>query len=150
MDPQAPRGPRGILQALLDMNALRSAATYGGRLKRSIVNERAQWHYLCPLTGPCAHQRAIDQPSREDTMADRNNNLGNSGRSDDSINNPDLDRDQSGMSGSSRDRSPSDRSSSNLGNLGNQSGLSGSQRDRSQTDEIIGDESTSESGRSGS
>jgi len=80
-------------------------------------------------------------------MADRNNNLGNSGRSDDSINNPDLDRDQSGMSGSSRDRSPSDRSSSNLGN---QSGLSGSQRDRSQTDEIIGDESTSESGRSGS
>jgi hypothetical protein len=79
-------------------------------------------------------------------MADRNNNLGNSGRSDDSINNPDLDRDQSGMSGSSRDRSPSDRSSSNLGN---QSGLGGSQRDRSQTDEIIGDESTSESGRSG-
>lgn len=80
-------------------------------------------------------------------MADQNNNLGNSGRSDDSIENPDLSRKQSGgMSGSSSDRSSSDRSSSNLGN---QSGLGGSQRDRSRTDETIGDESTSESGRSG-
>lgn len=71
-------------------------------------------------------------------MADRNNNLGSSGRSDDSIDNPDLDRGESGgMRGSSSDRDRSetvgdepDRSRDN-DRSGSSGGQSGTERNRS-------------------